>query len=171
MIPATKIVVDRAARRQVLRHRPPLATRAEHIHQPVDHLAHVHRPLVASALGSRDHRRNQRPFLIGQVARIAQLAAVVASAVLVGPHPKAPANRSRCKRITTDSADSTCSWTDTKAFSRCFMVVRSWRCQTQRTPAGEIDRPRLASSLATRSWPQAGWSTAIATTAASMSGA
>jgi len=51
------------------------------------------------------------------------------------------------------------------------MVVRSWRCQTQRTPAGEIDRPRLASSLATRSWPQAGWSTAIATTAASMSGA
>src|SRR6476646_5278842 len=64
-----------------------------------------------------------------------------------------------------------CAILDSKAFSRCFMVVRSWRCQTQRTPAGEIDRPCLASSLATRSWPQAGWSTAIATTAASMSGA
>ena len=31
------------------------------------------------------------------------------------------------------------------------------------TPAGEIDRPRLANSFATRSWPQAGWSIAIST--------
>ena len=50
-------------------------------------------------------------------------------------------------------------------------MVRSWRCQTQRTPAGEIDSPRLASSLETRTWPQAGCSIAISTTASSISGA
>jgi hypothetical protein len=51
------------------------------------------------------------------------------------------------------------------------MVCRSWRSQTERTPNGEIDIPCLASSLETRVWPQAGWSIAIATTAASISGA
>src|SRR6516165_6259041 len=48
---------------------------------------------------------------------------------------------------------------------------RSWRCHTQRTPAGEIDRPRRFSISETRTWPQAGCSVAIATTACSMSGA
>ena len=42
---------------------------------------------------------------------------------------------------------------------------------TQRTPAGEMASPRLRSSLATRTWPKAGCSTASATTAASISGA
>jgi hypothetical protein len=42
---------------------------------------------------------------------------------------------------------------------RCFIEVRSWRCQTQRTPAGEIDRPRCLSASDTRTWPQAGCST------------
>jgi hypothetical protein len=51
------------------------------------------------------------------------------------------------------------------------MVCRSWRSQTERAPNGEIDIPCLASSLDTRVWPQAGWSIAIAITAASISGA
>ena len=50
------------------------------------------------------------------------------------------------------------------------MVGRSWRSQTERTPKGEIVSPCLASSFDTRVWPQAGWSIAIATTAASISG-
>jgi Putative transposase len=33
--------------------------------------------------------------------------------------------------------------------------VRSWRCHTQRTPAGEIDSPRRLSAAETRTWPQA----------------
>ena len=45
------------------------------------------------------------------------------------------------------------------------MVSRSWRSHTPRTPAGEIDRPRFFSSLATRTWPQAGCSIASSTTA------
>jgi hypothetical protein len=36
---------------------------------------------------------------------------------------------------------------DSSAFSRCFMVVRSWRCQTQRTPAGEIEPLRVCRRL------------------------
>src|ERR1700735_3381248 len=39
------------------------------------------------------------------------------------------------------------------ALSRFFIVSRSWRCQTPRTPAGEIEWPSLRSSLAMRIWP------------------
>src|SRR5216683_8040087 len=69
--PQVKIVVHRAARRQVLRDRSPLATGAQHIHQAIDHLAHIDRALVAASLGWRNQRLHQRPFLIGQIARIA----------------------------------------------------------------------------------------------------
>src|SRR5215471_7892591 len=55
------------------------------------------------------------------------------------------------------------------ALRRCFIEVRSWRCQTQRTPAGEIDNPRRFSASDTRTWPQAGCSIANATAASSMS--
>ena len=34
-----------------------------------------------------------------------------------------------------------CATLASRALRRCFIVVRSWRCHTQRTPAGEIDRP------------------------------
>ena len=33
-----------------------------------------------------------------------------------------------------------CAALASSAFRRCFIEVRSWRCHTQRTPAGEIDR-------------------------------
>src|SRR4030081_3935810 len=54
--PQVKIVVHRAARRQVLRDRSPLATGAQHIHQAIDHLAHIDRALVAASLGWRNQR-------------------------------------------------------------------------------------------------------------------
>src|SRR5215468_11085831 len=40
-------------------------------------------------------------------------------------------------------------------------------CHTQRTPAGEIDRPRRFNASEMRTWPQAGCSIASATTASS----
>ena len=49
------------------------------------------------------------------------------------------------------------------------MVFRSWRSHTQRTPAGETVSPRFLSSLAIRTWPKAGCSTASATMASSIS--
>ena len=71
--PALGVVIDRAARRQVLRDLIPLTSRAQQIHQPVDHLTDIDRPLVAAPLGGRDQRRDQRPLLVRQVARIAKL--------------------------------------------------------------------------------------------------
>ena len=55
-----------------------------------------------------------------------------------------------------------------KAFSRFLIVSRSWRSQTQRTPAGEIKIPCFLSSLATRTCPHAGSSIASFTTAFSI---
>src|SRR6516225_8800273 len=36
-----------------------------------------------------------------------------------------------------------CATLASSALRRCFIEVRSWRCHTQRTPAGEIDNPPL----------------------------
>src|SRR5690349_21644452 len=90
VIPQIKIAVDCAARGQVLRDRPPLASRAEHVHQAVDDLAHVARALVAARLRGRDQGSHPRPLLIGQVTGVAKLAAIVTRAVLVGPHRQPP---------------------------------------------------------------------------------
>ncbi len=106
VVPVTEIAVDRAAGREVLRQRTPLAARAQDEHQPIDDLALINCPLVAATLGRRDKRTDQRPLLIRQIAGVAQLAAVVTGAVLHRPHAKAPANRLAGQRITTDSYDS-----------------------------------------------------------------
>ena len=50
------------------------------------------------------------------------------------------------------------------------MVSRSCRSHTLRTPNGEIVWPCFFSSLATRTWPNAGCSMAISTTAFSIAG-
>src|SRR5262249_32858429 len=57
------------------------------------------------------------------------------------------------------------------ALRRCLIEVRSCRCHTQRTPAGEIDRTCRFTIADTRTWPQAGCSIAKSTTACSISGA
>src|SRR5262245_17787874 len=56
-----------------------------------------------------------------------------------------------------------------RALSRLFMLSRSWRSHTQRTPAGETTSPFFRNSLATRSCPNAGCSRASATIASSTS--
>src|SRR5215467_13833746 len=54
-----------------------------------------------------------------------------------------------------------CATLASSAFKRSFIDVRSWRCHTQRTPAGEIDRPRCFTASDTRTWPQAGCSISV----------
>src|SRR5215212_4852673 len=115
VVPSVEVVVQGAARRQILGDRGPLAARAQDIHEAVGHLAQVDRPLVAAALGGRDQRGDQRPFLVGQVTWVAQLAAVVATTVPTRPHQWLPPNRAAAKGITTNSKDSRCSRMDTKA--------------------------------------------------------
>lgn len=68
--PQIKIVEKRAAWRQIFRNRPPLASRAQHIHDPVHHFPHVDVALVAATPGRWDQRLHMRPFVVGQIARI-----------------------------------------------------------------------------------------------------
>ena len=68
----------------------PLAAGAEDVHQAVDDLALIDMTSVAGALGRRNKRLDMRPFRLGQIARIAQPTAVVASAIFVGPHRRPP---------------------------------------------------------------------------------
>jgi len=55
------------------------------------------------------------------------------------------------------------------ASSRFFIVSRSCRSHTQRTPAGDTVSPRFLNSLATRTWPKAGCPIASVTTTSSIS--
>ena len=91
--PQIEIVVHRAAWRQVFRNRPPLASRAQNIHDPIHHFAHVDVALVAAVPGRRNQRFNKRPLVVGQIARISQCAAVVSSAVLRRPHRRPSSNQ------------------------------------------------------------------------------
>src|SRR5438128_8320696 len=84
--PQVEIVEKCAAWRQIFRDRTPLASRAQNIHDPLHHFAHLDMALVAAALGGRDQWFDMRPFSVGQVTRISQFAAVVTSAVLRRPH-------------------------------------------------------------------------------------
>src|SRR5882757_866340 len=84
--PQIEVVVDRASRRQVFRDRAPLTAGRENVHQAVHHLPHDHRALATASLARRDQWFDQSPFVVGQIARISQLAAVVTGAVLARPH-------------------------------------------------------------------------------------
>src|ERR1035438_8024519 len=84
--PQIEVAVDRAFRWQVLRDRAPLTASRENVHEAVHHLPHDHRPLATAGLARWDQRFDQSPFLVGQIARISQLAAVVTGAVLARPH-------------------------------------------------------------------------------------
>src|SRR5271166_535183 len=64
--PQTKIVVHRAARRQVFRNEAPLASGAQDIHHAVDYLAHVYAPLAAATLRRRYQRSDMLPFRVRQ---------------------------------------------------------------------------------------------------------
>ena len=108
LVPALKVAVHRAARRQVLRNGIPLATGAEYIHQPVDHFPDVHRALVAAGLRRRDQWRYQGPLRIRQVTRVAELAPIVESSIFARPHrhPQIDA-QSRSNRTNPPHASTT----------------------------------------------------------------
>jgi hypothetical protein len=89
---------------QVLGKRAPLATGAQDIHHAVRHLAHLDAPFAAARLCRRDQRFDMRPFLVGQIARIAQFVAVVAGTVFGSPHPAPHKINRRPQGITNDPA-------------------------------------------------------------------
>ena len=63
---------------------------AQDIHQAVDDFAHDDMTPIAAALGRRNERLHKRPFLVRQIARIAQPTSVIASAILARPHRRPP---------------------------------------------------------------------------------
>ena len=115
-VPAPQIVVHRAPWRQVLRQRRPLAASAQDVHDPVDHRALIDGPPVAAALGGWDQRGDDRPFFVGQIARVAQLAAVVFRPVLGRPHGHPSPGSHQPRPVTTDSNHAICSRTDTYSY-------------------------------------------------------
>src|SRR5689334_10901098 len=104
--PPLEIIMHGALGRQILGDCTPLAAGAEDIHNPVNHFANVNRSLVAARLGRRDYRPDFGPLRIRQIARIAQMAAVVPITVLLRPHPVLRIDAEN-QRITADSAVST----------------------------------------------------------------
>src|SRR4029077_21280019 len=86
-------------------------------------LAHHHLTLAATMLGRRDQELDQGPFLVGQVARVAQLVTVIAGTVFrrphLAPHEAAPEIESQVIRVAqapriTDSNDSQSFRTNTE---------------------------------------------------------
>src|SRR4051795_8887728 len=88
--PQGQVVVHRAPRRQVLGQGAPLAPGGQDVEDAVQDLAHVHRALAAAALRRRDEGLDQCPFLVRQVARVAQSRTVVDLPLLHGPHRASP---------------------------------------------------------------------------------
>ena len=85
-LPPNKVVVDRAARREILWKVTPLAAATEDIHHPVHDRAHVGSPLAAAWLGWRNEWFDKCPLVIRQVARVSQMITIVFRAVLMRPH-------------------------------------------------------------------------------------
>ena len=78
-----QIAVHRAARWQILGQVTPLAARLQH----VQHGPKIDAAVPATAPRRWDQRFDDPPFLIAQVARIAQSAAIMALSALRRPHP------------------------------------------------------------------------------------
>ena len=114
--PQIEVVVDRAFRRQVFRDRAPLTAGRENVHEAVHHLPHDHRALATARLARRDQRFDQSPFVVGQIARISQLAAVVTGAVLLVHIGDPPRIRPPLLNH-NDSLDLRTLRTDTKSLS------------------------------------------------------
>lgn len=76
--PAVEVVIQRALRRQILRHIAPLAASAEHIHDPIRHIANRHFAAAAAALCSGNQGFNLGPLGVGQITGVPTLGAVIA---------------------------------------------------------------------------------------------
>src|SRR5262245_1987620 len=105
-VPKFEIVVHRALRRQVFRHRLPLAPGPQHVENPIQDPAHIHRPFASAVSRWRDHRRDNSPFVVGQIAWVTQAAAVRGTAMFGCPHRALLRESSAQQGITSDSSDS-----------------------------------------------------------------
>src|ERR1700745_464589 len=66
-VPQLQIIVHCTLWRQIFRQRLPLAARPQDVEDPIQHLAHVHRPFAPTMSRWRGHGLYDRPFGIGRV--------------------------------------------------------------------------------------------------------
>ena len=71
-IPADHVVVDRTLRRKILRQLTPLAPRRQHVKDCIHDRPPVGSFVVAIAAWRRQVRLDKQPFVVGQIARVAQ---------------------------------------------------------------------------------------------------
>jgi hypothetical protein len=84
--PFPEVVVDRGVRRKVLRQLPPLTAGAIDVANGVENLAHVGRATAPARTRRREHRLNDDPLLVADVAWIATAVRFVRLAMIVSPH-------------------------------------------------------------------------------------
>jgi hypothetical protein len=84
--PFPEVVVDRGVRREILRQLPPLAAGAIDVANGVENLAHVGRAAASACARRREHRLDDGPLLVAEVAGIATAARLVRLAMIVSPH-------------------------------------------------------------------------------------
>ena len=85
-IPQHEVVMHYALPRQVLRQRQSLAPRREHIEDAVERFAHFNNPPSTGRPSRRDHRCGNRPFSVGQIARVTKPTALCGKAMFGLPH-------------------------------------------------------------------------------------
>ena len=112
-LPPDEVVVHRATRRKILRNIAPLTTGAQDVHQAVHHRTHVGAALAAARPRRRNERRDNRPLLVREVARVPQMITIVSRSVFLRPH-RQPHESDCLLSITNDSSDSRSFKTDTK---------------------------------------------------------
>ncbi len=105
--PQLEIAVHRAFGREVLGQMTPRAASLQHVKQPTNHRTDIDLARTTAMLGRRDQWRKNGPFVIAQVARIAQCRSVVACPALLRPHLVPLSTVGTTYRITNDSSDST----------------------------------------------------------------
>jgi hypothetical protein len=84
--PFPEVVVDRGVRRKVLRQLPPLAAGAIDVANGVENLAHIGGATASTRTRRREHRLDDGPLLVADVAWIATAARLVRLAMIVSPH-------------------------------------------------------------------------------------
>ena len=85
-VPQAEVNIYGASGGQVFGNITRLAAGVQGVHHGADHLLQIDAPFAGAPPNRRDKVLDMRPFLIGQVAKIAPLVAVVAGAVFSSLH-------------------------------------------------------------------------------------
>jgi hypothetical protein len=123
--PFPEVVVDRGVRRKVLRQLPPLAAGAIDVANGVENLAHVGGATASTWTRRREHRLDDGPLLVADVAWIATAARLASRDDRQSTWQ--PPDSAAIDRITGDSYDS-------RTFKTGSKILKKFRKRYQRAP-------------------------------------